>query len=47
VGSPQASPELVARSVALLEGIGLIPGPIPPDRVFDFAAAASAGTEHP
>jgi NitT/TauT family transport system substrate-binding protein len=49
VGSPQATPELVARSVALMQGIGLIPGPIPPDRVFDFTVAPSAATEteHP
>jgi NitT/TauT family transport system substrate-binding protein len=39
VGPPQASPEMVARSVALLQGIGLIPGPVSPEKVFDFAAA--------
>jgi NitT/TauT family transport system substrate-binding protein len=42
VGSPQASPELVARSVALLQGIGMIPGPVPPEQVFDFTVAPSA-----
>lgn len=39
VGSPQASPELVARSSALLQGIGLIPGPVAPETVFDFTVA--------
>jgi NitT/TauT family transport system substrate-binding protein len=42
VGSPQASPEIVARSVALLQGIGMIPGPVQPDAVFDFDVASSA-----
>jgi NitT/TauT family transport system substrate-binding protein len=42
VGSAQATPELVARSVALLQGIGMIPGPIPPEKIFDFSVAPSA-----
>jgi NitT/TauT family transport system substrate-binding protein len=45
VGSPQATPELVARSVALLQGIGMIPGPIPPEKVFDFAVAPTGRGE--
>jgi NitT/TauT family transport system substrate-binding protein len=39
VGSPKATAELVARSVALMEGIGMIPAAVPPDRVFDFSVA--------
>jgi NitT/TauT family transport system substrate-binding protein len=42
VGSPQATPELVARSVALLQGIGQIPGPIAPEKVFDYSVASAA-----
>jgi NitT/TauT family transport system substrate-binding protein len=45
VGSPQASPELVARGSALLQGIGLIPGPVAPETVFDFTVAPSAEAE--
>jgi NitT/TauT family transport system substrate-binding protein len=42
VGSPQATPELVARSVALLQGIGMIPAAVDPQKVFDFTVAPSA-----
>jgi NitT/TauT family transport system substrate-binding protein len=42
VTSPVADPNLVARSVALMQGMGMIPAPVPPDRVFDFTIAASA-----
>jgi NitT/TauT family transport system substrate-binding protein len=45
VGSPQASPELVARSSALLQGIGMIPGPVAPETVFDFTVAPAAEAE--
>lgn len=37
--TPAANPDLVARSIALLQGIGLIPTAIKPDQVFDFAVA--------
>jgi NitT/TauT family transport system substrate-binding protein len=47
VGTPQARPEMVARSIALLHGIGMIPGTFPPDRVFDFAVAPSAVPTNP
>jgi NitT/TauT family transport system substrate-binding protein len=42
VGSPQATPELVARSIALMQGIGAIPEAIPADKVFDFSVVPSA-----
>jgi NitT/TauT family transport system substrate-binding protein len=42
VGSAAADPALVARSIALLQSVGMIPGPISPQQVFDFGAAASA-----
>jgi NitT/TauT family transport system substrate-binding protein len=41
VDSPVANPDLVARSIALLQGIGMIPTPIKPEQVFDFAVANS------
>jgi NitT/TauT family transport system substrate-binding protein len=47
VGSPQADPEMVARSIALMYGIGMIPAAVPPDRVFDFTVAASAVPTRP
>jgi NitT/TauT family transport system substrate-binding protein len=47
LGSPQASPELVVRSVALLQGMGMIPAPVPPDRIFDFTVTSSAPPTHP
>jgi NitT/TauT family transport system substrate-binding protein len=47
VGAPQASPEMVARSVALLHGVGMIPAPVPPDRIFDFTVVPSATPAHP
>jgi NitT/TauT family transport system substrate-binding protein len=42
VGSPQATPELVARSIALMQGIGAIPAALPADTVFDFSVVPSA-----
>jgi NitT/TauT family transport system substrate-binding protein len=42
VGSPQATPELVARSIALMQGIGAIPEAIPAEKVFDFSVVPSA-----
>jgi NitT/TauT family transport system substrate-binding protein len=42
VGSVQATPQLVARSISLLHGIGQIPAELTPEKVFDFAVAAPA-----
>jgi NitT/TauT family transport system substrate-binding protein len=45
LGSPRATPELVARSIALLQGIGQIQIPstgLAPEQIFDFAVASSA-----
>jgi NitT/TauT family transport system substrate-binding protein len=39
VGSPKATPEVVARSVALMQGIGAVPATVPPERIFDFTVA--------
>jgi NitT/TauT family transport system substrate-binding protein len=47
VGAPVANPDLVARSIALMQGIGMIPAPIPPEQVFDFAIAPSATPTNP
>jgi NitT/TauT family transport system substrate-binding protein len=47
VGAPQASPDRVARSIALLQGVGMIPAAFPPERVFDFAVAPSTIPSNP
>lgn len=47
VSTPQATPEMVAKSIALMQSIGRIPaGDLKPERVFDFGittAVPSAG----
>jgi len=42
VGSPKATPELVARSIALMEGIGAISSLVQPEKVFDFSVVTDS-----